>query len=187
MRIQFDDAICIAMCQKGLRDRMLHYLWIPVLFIVAFGITVFAAENDVSGIRVWAVMSVFLIGCMLVRFAYLGLKCSKLVEKLQALDMQEIDLQLSAAQAWGGSVYLIDEYVFAPQYFLLVPYAEIEKIRVKTWKGVIGWVVVDVQLTFYCGWKRYRTMLREPEKFDPKRFEGALQCRKLAAQNRRTS
>lgn len=187
MKIWLDDAICIALCQRGLRDRMLHYLWIPVLFIVSFGIMVFAAEQDVLGIRVWAILSGFLIGCILVRFSYLFLKSSKLVERLQALGTQEIDLQLGTAQAWGGSVYLLNDYVFAPQYFLLVPYAEIEKVRVKTWKGIIGWVVVDVQLIFCCGWKRYKTMLKKPQEFDPKRFEGALQCRMLAAQNRRQS
>lgn len=177
--IRFDDAICIAMCQKGLRDRMLHNLWIPVLFVVPGFVTMIAAE-DAEGLGIWMLVSAVVVGCVLVRFAYLCLKCYRLVQKLQGMDQQEIDLQISAAHAWGGSVYLLDAFVFAPQYFLLVPYAEIERFRTKTWKR-FAWVVVDVQLTFYTAkHRRYKTMLKKPEQFDHQQFQVALQAKKNA-------
>ena len=182
--IRFAEELCIALCQKGLLYRVLRGLWIPALIMTAAGCMMFALW-DRQGMMAWLKVLLFLVGVWLVRVVYLSVKCAALVRQLQTMG-GDLDVQLGMAKAWGGSVYLLEDYVFAPQYFLLVPYAKLEKFSVKSWHG-IGNVTTDVQLVFHCGHRRYKTMLQKPEAFDEKQFQTALQQKAVSARNRSAS
>lgn len=171
--MKFNGSICLATCQRGLIYRLLHNVWVPLLFIIALGIMMIVTD-DMSGIYLWLIISAFLTVIYLIRVIWLCFKYRRLVEKLRSMDIQELDLQIASAELWGNSVYLLDDHVFAPVYFFIVPYSEIERLRIKTWRR-LGVIITDIQLIFYCGSKRYKTMLKDPQKFDRDRFENALQ------------